>query len=903
MQDSIKQWVTLDEVGVDREQDRGPEGLPPTETESRISRMLGRVSDGIVALDRDWRYTYINEQAAALFGRLPGDLLGKHIWTEFPEGIGQPFHLVYERAVAEQQVVTFEDYYAPWDRWFENRVYPSPDGVTIFFHEVTARKQAERAERAASELNRQIVESPFQGISVIDPELRLVQVNAAFAAIVGLPEAELVGRRSRDLMPAARAEQNEILLRRALAGESFTTPVELAPRLVRGRPGWISRVFSPLRDVEGAIVGVISFVRDVTSQVESEAALKRGEARLQLALEAARAGVWDWNIATGLIIWSHEHERLWGMAPGTFRGTYEEFIAPIHPDDRDRVQRAVQQAIESRGRYAAEFRLRLTGGSERWIDGSGQAVTSEDGTAIRMLGTVVDITDRKRFELRLQCQTHVLESIAAGAPVSDTLTLLAHDVEAMAPDLVCSILRLDDDGVHVRHVAAPGLPGEMIHAIDGAMIGPNAGSCGTAAFTRAQVLTADLAIDPRWEDYRAVALPHHLRACWSTPLFDVGRRVRGTLALYRREAGLPDPWHLDVISMACHVAEIALEDDRSRAELAASERRYHDLYENAPDTYLTIDADGTISDCNATLTSFLGYSKAEVIGRPVLALVDPASGQTAPTALRQLFEVGHVHDVEVSFRHKDGRPLPISGNAIVVRSPDGSIHQARATVRDISRARHAEDELRQLSSSLLRSQDDERRRIARDLHDTTVQNLAALAMNLALIQKHRAVDDIQLVDECVALTDLSTQELRTLSYLLHPPVLEDFGLERAVHELVDGFARRSGVGVTIDVPSPVGRLRGDLELALFRVAQESLANVRRHSGSSTASVRLVRDGASITVEIRDAGSTRPAANASVGVGIAGMRERLRHLGGHLEVTFGPTGTSVRATAPITEGSR
>src|ERR1044071_3819910 len=105
-----------------------------------LGMILERVSDAFVALDKSWCYTYVNQHAAALFGRRPEDLIGRHIWTEFPEGVGQPFHLAYERAMAEQVVLELENYYAPWNRWFENRIYPSPDGLSIFFHEITDRK-------------------------------------------------------------------------------------------------------------------------------------------------------------------------------------------------------------------------------------------------------------------------------------------------------------------------------------------------------------------------------------------------------------------------------------------------------------------------------------------------------------------------------------------------------------------------------------------------------------------------------------------------------------------------------------------------------------------------------------------------------------------------------------------
>ena len=118
----------------------------------QLGDVLDRVSDAVVALDTDWRYTYVNHHAAKLFGRNPEDLVGKHIWTEFPEGVGQPFHRAYEKAMAEQIFIQMESYYEPWNRWFENRIYPAPEGLSIFFHEITERKLSEQSARESAEL-------------------------------------------------------------------------------------------------------------------------------------------------------------------------------------------------------------------------------------------------------------------------------------------------------------------------------------------------------------------------------------------------------------------------------------------------------------------------------------------------------------------------------------------------------------------------------------------------------------------------------------------------------------------------------------------------------------------------------------------------------------------------------
>src|SRR5262245_11608973 len=153
--------------------------------QQQLGNILESISDGFVVLDRTWHYTYVNRQAASLFGRMPQDLVGKHIWTEFPEGIGQPFHLAFEKAMAKQIFIQLENYYEPWDRWFENRIYPSPDGLSIFFHEITERKQAEQMARESVELlkaQNEVLEFIAQGAPLqetLDFLLRVIEARCS----------------------------------------------------------------------------------------------------------------------------------------------------------------------------------------------------------------------------------------------------------------------------------------------------------------------------------------------------------------------------------------------------------------------------------------------------------------------------------------------------------------------------------------------------------------------------------------------------------------------------------------------------------------------------------------------------------------------------------------------------
>jgi len=167
----------------------------------------------------------------------------------------------------------------------------------------------------------------------------------------------------------------------------------------------------------------------------------------------------------------------------------------------------------------------------------------------------------------LEGQSLVLELIARGESLHQVLDTLLRVIQLQCSGMLASILLLDPDGMHVRHGAAPNLPEEYVRAVDGLAIGPQAGSCGTAAFTRKAVVVGDIASDPLWNDYRAIALKHDLRACWSTPIFDSERRVLGTFAMYFRAPGLPDESHLRLIEISTHIAAIAITKHRAEEEI------------------------------------------------------------------------------------------------------------------------------------------------------------------------------------------------------------------------------------------------------------------------------------------------------------------------------------------------
>ncbi len=235
-----------------------------------------------------------------------------------------------------------------------------------------------------------------------------------------------------------------------------------------------------------------------------------------------------------------------------------------------------------------------------------------------------------------------------------------------------------------------------------------------------------------------------------------------------------------------------------------------------------------------------------------------------------------------------------------VRERTAELETSNQALRaEIVERKRAEEEVQDLSRRMLRVQEEERRNLARELHDGATQNLVTLCLNIARIRKSAdggATPDatlaewLQMVEDCV-------NELRTVSYLLHPPLLEELGLALTLRGFVEGFAKRSGIAVTMNMSGELDKAGFDVELALFRILQEALSNIHRHSHSSTATVTLSCDGGTFTLEIADQGKGIQA-GAAEGVGLASMRERVRLLKGELEIGTGPAGTTITVRLPM-----
>jgi PAS domain S-box-containing protein len=385
-------------------------------------------------------------------------------------------------------------------------------------------------------------------------------------------------------------------------------------------------------------------------------------------------------------------------------------------------------------------------------------------------------------------------------------------------------------------------------------------------------------------------------------------------------------------SLLDELPALRLKADKAIGLLAA-------IVDSSDDAIVSKTLDGVITSWNAGAERLFGYTASEAVGQNISFII-PVNRRREETVIIERIRKGerieHFDTVRV---HKDQTPLDISLTISPVRDASGKIVGASKIARDISQRKRTErelreseeryrtladaldtqvqfrtqelerrnSELRELSGRLLESQDVERRHIARELHDSAGQTLAALGMSLARLAQDAKNNPDQLtkgIRDAEGLVQHLTQEIRTTSYLLHPPMLDEVGLSSALSWYVQGLAERSGLQIALKVSENFGRLPSEMELLIFRLVQESLTNIHRHSGSKTALIRIEREGNNVQVSVEDQGSgMSPERLAEIqsrgtGVGIRGMRERVRHFLGDLVIESNGSGTKVYATLPL-----
>jgi PAS domain S-box-containing protein len=536
------------------------------------ANLLSLTHDAIFVFDMSATITYWNRGAEAMYG-----------WT-VAEASGQVSHLLLKTVfpVPREQI---EAELMRAGRWEGELVHSKKDGTRVVVasrwslqqnkagtpiaileinNDITEQKTAEQARQEIEEQWKAAFENNPTMYFIIDAAGGIVSVNAFGAEQLGYTVSELVGQPVLNIFwePDRQFVQRD-------ANSCFEQPGRMArweARKIRkdGNMLWVRETANAVFLKDRLVLLVVC--EDITEQKRAEDAARRSEKELREVIETIPAMAWS-ALPDGSNTFVN---RQWAEFTGLSAVQSSGWENTVHPEDLDGHREKWRECLSSGQPFEHETRLRRTAdGQYRWFLFRGLPLRDEQGRVFKWYGIATDIEDRKRAEALLSGEKRILEMVARGDSLRQILDTLCRLVEEQASGALASILLVDGD--RLRHGGAPSLPKAYTDAIDGAIIGPCAGSCGTAAYRREQVIVENIEVDPLWADYREAALPYSLRACWSTPVFSSQGNVIATFAMYYREPRRPSLRDQEIIEQITHLAGVAIQRKLTQEALRRSE--------------------------------------------------------------------------------------------------------------------------------------------------------------------------------------------------------------------------------------------------------------------------------------------------------------------------------------------
>lgn len=704
------------------------------ESKNVLDKTFERITDGFVMLDKNWRYTYMNKKAGKIFGRNPEQMIGKYIWAEFPDSISQPFYEAYHHAMEIQQYICLEEYYAPHGLWFENHIYPSPDGLSVFLRDVTERKKAELKIERANERFEMIAHATNDAVFELDLLTGESWHNEAFLRLFNSgistgnvkPDIELWKSK---LHPNDK-ERVINKLRTTFAGYSSTWADEFRFQKADSSYGtFYGRAFIA-RDESGKAVRMIGSMADITELKKVEEEIKRSNSQLTLSQQIAHVGYWEMDLINQSHYWSDELYHLFDLENDGTVMDLDTYMKNVHPDDRKLFLESHHAAIENNQQLNVEFRFVKKNGNICNFLTTGNVRTDKNGKPLRMEGTTQDITERKKNENEILKEKYLSDSIINSLP--------------------------------------------------------------------------------------------------------------GVFYLYTR--------------------------------------------------------DGKFLRGNKNFETVTKYSADEIRKMHPLDLFDEDEREMLSQKTRNVFISGE-ENVQANFllKTKDKIPYYFTGIAIEYEGSTclmgvGIDISERVAAKE--KIKKTSEQLRQLAGHLQSIREEERKRIGCEIHDELGQQLTAIEMDVAWIDKKIPEESAIIKNKLknvITLLSGSNQSIRRILSELRPSILDDHDLLEAIEWLNRQFTANTGIPVKFTTDESEIKSSESVTTCIFRVYQEAFTNITRYAQAKKVSTSLSVANETIMVIIEDDGKGFDMASVQnkKSFGILGMQERILILGGSFELVSSP----------------
>ena len=857
------------------------------DSEARFRSLIERSSDLITLLDVNGTIRYVSPSSERVVGFQPYVLRGMNL-----------FELIHPEDLSSAQAALSG--LAPGaSRDFEVRLRhadgsvrvlemiatnllnePAVAGTVVNARDVTDRKRAQAELEFRNVLLSTQLESSLDGILVVDPNHKIISFNSRFVRMFGIP-LETVETGSADLarQAALDALEDPEHFSQQIA-YLYEHPEQTSHDELRFKDGRIFDRYSvPMSGPDGKYYGRVWYVRDITELKRAEEALRESEERFRTVVRSAPVGIAVMDKDCTVLMCNPAflnavdltEQQVLGkrLDDPTLRAFREDgTLCPTEERPSVRAARSRTPVLNVVVRHVG-----MAVSEEKWLLASAWPLLKPDGSVYQVITALTDITQQKKTEEELRSGRELMAQAQKSAQLGCFDWDLKTDKTLWSPELE-----------ELYGLA----PGTFEGKIDDwkTMVDPD---------------DLDVAMDNLQESFKSGEALDEFR---------IRRRSDGQVrwlvargrVLYN-EAGEP----VRMIGINMDVT------DRKRAEQALRRREaeFRLIFDNAGIGMTLVDVSGRLLRVNPAFQKLLGYSLEELEKMSFVDITHPEDAALSSALFQELVEGKRAgYRIKKRYIRRDGESRWAWLTVSAMRHEDGHFQYCVSTVEDITQQELAEQSVRQMSAAMLRLQEEEQRRIAREVHDSTSQEMTALILTLGALKRSPEVPSSaqRNIVECLALAKLVSSQIRTFSYLLHPPMLSEFGLWSALRMFVEEYRSRSGQRVTLEIASELeaDRLDPSREMALFRFVQEALANVHRHAGGKSVSVKMELGDGCIRASVADTGRGMPSKilegiNSSsgglAGVGIAGMKERIHQIGGHLEVVSDRRGTTVTAVVP------
>jgi PAS domain S-box-containing protein len=758
-----------------------------------MATTLERVSDAFVSLDRNWRYTFMNRRAGEIFNRDPDEMIGREIWAEFPEAVGLPWYDAYRKAFQEQKYLSLEQYFEPNKLWIETHIYPSPDGLSVYFRDITESKRAAQRLEASEKYFRTLIEKSSDAIILLDSEGHITFASPSVARITGYSAAELKEMYSQDLVTPRSYDEHLRTFQQVAESPGASATITFKFTHKSGHKLWIEGTYTNWLEDE-SISAIVLNCHDVSGRIESEEKIRSANRLYQ------------------------------------FTARINQMMIHV-TDELTLYQEVCHIAVD-----AGKFRM-------AWI-GS----TDTDATQI----------------------TRVVHA-----------------------------------GVEDGYL-------ESARQIYMQMRGSHEGPLERAIRQGAYCYCNDVATDPLMAPYAREALRRNYRASIALPIKKFNKVV-GVFTIYSEEAYCFDDDEINLLQEATRNISFTLETletqqlRRRAEEQRENEKQLSDSIINSlPGVFYLFDRQGRFVRWNRHFSAVSGYSDEEIMEGMPLLYFHPDDHPLLRERIEAVFQTGYA-DVTANFYTKDKRLIPyfFNGQKVTFDNVDYVIgmgiditHRVRAE----NELKETTEEIQKLTAHLQHIREEERTGIAREIHDVLGQQLTALKMDTSWLRKNitegRAVERL---GDMAGLIDETIKAVRKISSELRPGVLDDLGLVAALEWQTSQFEKNTGIKASFKSSVSELPLGGSIATNIFRIYQEALTNVARHSGATGVHAYLaVADGV-LELNVRDNGTgfDMQVAKQKKSLGIIGMRERARLFHGELEIGNNlPSGTVLHLKVPL-----